>query len=128
MKWNIARKLLLTTALIGLVPASAAVRRVYVYRPWGWGWGWGWHDPYWSYGPYPPAYYHPDQGEVKLDTKAKNAEVFVDGAFAGTAGKLKTMWLQQGPHSVEIREPGGEHFAQQIYVMSGKTTHIHFAG
>jgi len=29
----------------------------------------------------------PNAGQVKLDTKVKDAQVFVDGAYAGTSGK-----------------------------------------
>jgi hypothetical protein len=124
MRRNLVGKLVLAAALMGLLPASAAVRRVWVpvYRPWGY-----WHDPFfYSYGPYygPYGTYHGNLGEVKLDTKVKNAEVFVDGAYAGTAGKLKSMWLQPGAHDLEVRAPEGGRFAQRIYVLTGKTIHL----
>ena len=35
------------------------------------------------YGPVTTSYY-PNSGEVKLDTKVKDAEVFINGAYAGT--------------------------------------------
>ena len=123
MRRNLAGKLVLAAALVGLAPASAAVRGVWV-RPWGYGY---WHDPFfYSYGPYygPYGTYHGNQGEVKLDTKVKDADVFVDGAYAGKSGKLKSMWLQPGAHDLDVRAPNGERFAQRIYVLTGKTIHI----
>jgi len=49
-------------------------------------------DPY----PYPYGYYGYGSatGAVKFDTKVKDAEVYIDGAYARTVGKLKTMYLR----------------------------------
>jgi hypothetical protein len=101
------------------------------YGPgWGWygpGWGWGWYGPGW-YGPYGYAYgydQHSDSGKVKIDTKAKDTEVFVDGGYAGTVKQLKTFRLKAGEHDIELRHPTGESFYQQhINVIEGKTIHI----
>ncbi len=126
MRQHLIGKLILAVALIGVAPANAYSRRVWVpvYRPWGW------YDPFfYGYG-YAPFYYgpygayHSNLGEVKLDTKVKDAEVFVDGGYAGTAGKLKSMWLRPGTHSLEIRAPGGMKYAESIYVVTGKTLHV----
>jgi hypothetical protein len=67
----------------------------------------------------------PNTGEVKLDTKVKSAEVYLNGSLAGTAGKLKSMWLPLGTYNIEIREPGRPPFAQRIYVVAGKTLQLH---
>ncbi len=126
--------LILATALMTLAPlsASAAVRGgfvarrpVYVYRPywgpsWGWGWGgWGWNTPYYS------TYYSNPTGEVKLETKVKDAEVFINGAYAGTTKDNKHMHLRPGNYKIEIRQGGQTAFAQQVYVTEGKTVKLY---
>jgi hypothetical protein len=120
------RMMLIASAALMLLPLTAAARvGIFVgggFAPMGWyGYGYG---PF--YGPYPYGAYYavPNAGQVKLDTKVKAAEVFVNGAYAGTAGKLKTMWMRPGTYSIELRAPGGEQFTEKIYVMAGKTVHV----
>lgn len=76
---------------------------------------------YWGPGPY---YAYPNAGEVKLDTKVKDAQVFINGAYAGTTKDNKTMHLRPGSYNIEIREGGQTPFAQQVYVAAGKTIHL----
>ena len=96
------------------------------YGPgWGWygpGWGWGWYGPYgYGYG----YDYQPNSGKVKIDTKAKDTEVFVDGGYAGTVKQLKTFRLKAGAHDIELRHPNGESFYQQhLNVIAGETIDI----
>ena len=118
--------LILTVALMTLAPmsASAAVRGfVMVGRPY---YG-GYYSPFW--GPYwGPAYYsgyYPNAGEVKLDTKVKDAQVFINGAYAGTTHDNKTMHLRAGTYNIEIKEAGSTHFAERVYVVANKTLHLH---
>jgi hypothetical protein len=88
----------------------------------GWyGYGYG---PF--YGPYGYGAYYgvPNAGQVKLDTHVKDAQVFVNGAYAGTSGKLKTMWMRPGTYTIEMRAPGQPQFAEKIYVVAGKTVHV----
>jgi hypothetical protein len=120
------KKLLLIciTAAMMLAPVAANARRVgVVVAP---SFGWGWYDPYW--GAYPYGYGGYDSasatGGVKFDTKVKEAEVFIDGAYAGTVGKLKTMYLRPGSYNVEVRAAGRPQFDQKIYVVAGKTLHL----
>jgi hypothetical protein len=123
--------LVLFAALMMLVPmsASAAYGRIVVGRPFYGGWyGGGWYAPYW--GPYwGPGYYggsyFPNSGEIKLDTKVKDAQVFINGAYAGTTHENKTMHLRPGSYNIEIREAGQTHFSQKVYVAAGKTLHLH---
>jgi len=122
------KMLLFASAALMLLPLAVAARgRVAVFvgpafAPMGWyGYGYG---PF--YRPYPYGAYYgvPNAGQVKLDTKVKAAEVFVDGAYAGTAGKLKTMWMRPGTYTIELRAPGRAQFAEKIYVVAGKTVHV----
>lgn len=106
--------------------ASAAIRvGVVVGAPVIYGYGPGWYNPYWAayWGP-GPYYAFPNSGEVKLDTKVKDAQVFINGAYAGTTKENKTMHLRPGSYNIEIRENGQTPFAQQIYVAAGKTIHL----
>ena len=122
--------LILGAALMTLAPmsASAAVRGVVVvgrpyyggfYRPF-WGSYWG---PYW--GPYYGYSYAPNSGEVKLDTKVKDAQVFINGAYAGTTHENKSMHLRPGNYNIEIKEGGHTQYAERVYVVAGKTLKLH---
>ncbi len=120
--------LILAASLMTLAPVSApAAVRAFVtvgrphyagfFRPfWGGYWGPGWGQPYFAY---------PASGEVKLDTKVKDAGVFINGAYAGTTHDNKTMRLRPGSYNIEIREAGRPQFAERVYVVAGKTLHLH---
>jgi len=126
------KSLLILAAAVGMLApmsAPAAVRgRVVVGRPY---FGGGWYRPYWGpswgMGPYwGPSYYVDENvGQVKLDTHAKDADVFLNGAYAGTTHDNKTMHLRPGTYNIEIREGGRTEFAQRVYVVRGKTLHLH---
>lgn len=125
--------LILAAAVMTLAPmgASAAGRIVVVGRPF-YG-GFGFYRPYWGayWGPYWNPYYggyyygNPNAGEIKLDTKVKDAQVYINGAFAGTTHQNKTMYLRPGNYNIEIKEGANTPFAQKIYVVAGKTLHLH---
>src|SRR5271170_5988973 len=100
-RWHMKKGLMiLAVALMTLAPVSApAAIRGFVGV--GGGYYGGWYAPFWR--PYwGPAYYggyyygYPAAAQVKLDTKVKNAEVFIDGSFAGTTQQNKTMHLRPG--------------------------------
>jgi len=115
--------LLLAGALIAMAPlgASAAVR-VFVGPP---AFGYGFYGPaYWGPGYAYAPYYYSNTGEVKIDSKVKTAEVFVNGAYAGTVKDNKTMHLRQGNYKIEIHDGGQTTFAENVYVTAGKTMHI----
>lgn len=87
------------------------------YYPWGW-YGPGWYEPY-GYVPNSVA------GKVKIDTKAKDSEVYVDDGYAGTVKQLGTFPLKAGTHDITLRHPDGQSFYQQhIDVIAGKTIDI----
>jgi hypothetical protein len=79
--------------------------------------------------PYP--YYAPDafhygdgRGEIRLTTEPKEAKVFIDGGYAGTGDKLKTLWLDPGAYDLTVSAPGREDFHQRLYVLTGKSLKI----
>jgi len=130
--------LVLAIALVALAPANAWASEHHggfvVVRPyapmfhgpypgplWGPYWGWGpYWEPYWG-----PVYNaHPNTGQVKLDTKVKEAQVFINGAYAGTTHDNKTMYLRPGQYKIEIQEPGHTPFVENVYVVLDKTVHL----
>lgn len=118
------KKLLLIclTAAVMMAPLAAYARPVRVFVGPGYGWGYS----YWGAYPYPYGYYGygPATGAVKFDTKVKDAEVYINGAYAGTVGKLKTMNLRPGSYNIEVRESGQTAFDKKVYVAAGKTLHL----
>lgn len=88
------------------------------------------YDPFfYGFSPIYPGYfngfaYAPNLGEVKLRTPSKTGEVFLNGAYAGTAAKLKSMWLDPGAYNLEVREGGQPIYERKIYVLTGKTLKI----
>jgi hypothetical protein len=121
---------ILAAALMMLAPRSApaAVRGyVVVGRPYYGGFYRPFWGPYWGYDPYfyGPIYAHPNSGEVKLDTKVKDADVFINGSYAGTTKQNKSMYLRPGSYNLDIREAGQTRYAEKIYVVAGKTLHLH---
>lgn len=88
------------------------------------------YDPF--YGPFYYSNYSPymhaamGRGQVRLSTpeKEKNSEVYIDNAYAGTVGKLKSIWLDPGAYDLAVKGADGSSFQQRIYVLSGKTIKI----
>ncbi len=88
-------------------------------------------DPFWSN--YPP-FYHPGyfqgfaygdgKGEVRLRVEPKTADVYLDGAYAGTADRLKSMWLEAGAYDLSVSTKDRAPFRRRIYVLSGKSLKI----
>jgi hypothetical protein len=90
---------------------------------------WGLYDPYWyspfiSPGLYTGFTYGPNMGEIKLTASDKEASVYLDGAYAGTANKLKSIWLEPGAYNLEVRDTGGHSYTRRVYILSGKTLRI----
>jgi hypothetical protein len=104
------------------------------FYPWGWGglglggyyglydpWGYGWYDPY------PPAagYGYYADGALKLKVSPRQAEVYVDGYFAGAVddydGMFQSLRLEPGPHRIEIRLDGYEPLNFEIRIQPDRT-------
>jgi PEGA domain len=101
----------------------------YYYWPYAYPYYWGMAGPYmWPYSdnwslPYPPGSFAQGygRGEVKLDSSAKSAEVYIDGAYAGVAQDLKSIWLDPGAYNLELKAEGYQSYTKRIYVLSGKS-------
>ena len=102
----------------------------YPYGPYGWYtyYSAAFWDPFWgpygSFGYLPNLAYGNDKGEVKLAADPKQAGVYIDGAYAGTADRLKTLWLDPGAYDLSLSYAGRESFHQRIYVLTGKSLKI----
>jgi len=83
----------------------------------------GWYDPWFGPSYYAPVYFAPqiDKGQVNLQTSEKDAEVYLDGAYAGPASKLKSFWLAPGVYQLQVRSNGQTVHEKRIYVLTGKT-------
>jgi hypothetical protein len=119
--------LVLGAFLIMTLPASAAGRfrggivvgPVFgpwrLYAPYAYG-PYGWYEPY-------PAYIS-NVGELKLKTNVKDADVYINGAYAGKAAKLKSIWLRPDAYNIEIRAAGYAPYAERIYLLAGKSWQV----
>src|SRR5689334_24458728 len=86
-------------ALLTLAPVASAQRRVFVRGGFGFGgfYGpayYGWYGPYWGPGWGPYGYYYGggygyNGGQVKIESHAKDALVYVDKGYIGTVEKSK---------------------------------------
>ncbi len=85
------------------------------------------YDPFYGYPAYAYSYTQP-VGKVKIEHAPKNAQVFVNHAFAGTVAESKTLTLTPGNYTIAVKEGSQELFDRRVYVMPGKTTHITAVG
>ena len=112
----------------GLTVGGGYIHRAGGYPYYGYPYSWGYYDPFF------PAFYHPGyfggyvrgpgMGQVKLNTADKLAEVYLNDGYAGTAGDLKSIWLEPGAYNLELRDAEGLSFRRRIYVLSGKTVRV----
>lgn len=126
-RFSVALALAVTGAILLSLPPTASAQRVrqriIIVQP---------VDPFFS-GPYPyhpyPAYnMPPNYGQVKVETKRKDASVYIDGGFAATTDKAKKFALRPGDHDVELRDSEGQSlFHERIAVTVGNTTKLHVA-
>jgi hypothetical protein len=119
------------------VPAPRVYNNYYYYprryHPYGYGsfgLGYFYYDPY-SWYPYDSynyrfrgyGYGYPT-GELRLQVRPRQAEVFVDGYFAGNVddfdGIVQSLRLEEGPYSIEIVAPGYEPIIFNVRIQPGR--------
>jgi hypothetical protein len=78
--------------------------------------------------PYPYAAYgygYPAYGGVRIDLPQRDAEVFVDGYYAGVVdqydGNLQQLNLEPGVHRIEVRAPGWQTLSFDVNIVPGRT-------
>lgn len=119
----------------GLISAGAGFSNLNVYGSWGpayspYGYTSYGYPTYGTY--YGPGYYaHApgfDFGGVRLQLRPRDAQVFVDGYYAGIVddfdGTFQQLRLEQGGHKIEIRMPGFEDLELDVHVQPGRTVTI----
>jgi hypothetical protein len=106
------------------------------YAPYGYGaFGLGYfnYDPYvwpshgWSaWGYYGQQGYGYDIGELRLQVTPRQAEVFVDGYYAGVVddydGAFQALRLESGGYHIEIVAPGYDPLAFDVRISPGQKT------
>ena len=118
-------------------PASAQGRRGRVIVTGGFGYGYRpfFYDPFW--GPYPYYGYgaYPigvrSAGEVRVLATPKQADVFVDGFYAGVVddfdGTFQRLHMTPGGHAVTLHLEGYRTVTQNIYVAPDQTLKLQLA-
>jgi hypothetical protein len=85
----------------------------------------GYHPGYYGYSPTPWQVTRDDFGGVRLRMRPRDAQVFVDGYYAGLVddfdGTFQSLRLAAGGHKIEIRMPGFEDLELDVHVQPGRT-------
>jgi len=97
------------------------------YYPYAYGPYYGYPYGYAPYGPYGYYGYYPGRplGEVHIKSPDTNAEIFINGAFAGRAHDLKRIYLAPGTYNVE-QHIGSDVQKQRIYVLANRSLKLEF--
>ena len=110
----------------------------YAYPPFAFSVGFGWGYPYYGYGyygypgygyGYPGAYpyfgpgFYDPSSSVRLQVMPREAEVYVDGFFAGMVdnfdGTFQRLRVAPGDHEIQVFLPGHRTFSQKVYLQPG---------
>jgi hypothetical protein len=82
------------------------------------------YAPYAPYAQYAPGYGY-DFGGIRLRIRPRDAQVFVDGHYAGLVddfdGSFQQLRLESGGHKIEIHMPGFEDLEMDVHVQPGRT-------
>lgn len=85
------------------------------YDPW-FGPGWGWGSP-WGWGGWRVA---PPEASVRLDVRPRDAQVYVDGYFAGDVdqfdGTFQRLRVPPGQHEIVIHKDGYRSYRERVYM------------
>jgi hypothetical protein len=110
-------------------------RGLYPYGYGAFGLGYFYYDPYRWHPRYSGSVYYQsgiggyrgyDVGELRLDVSPRDAEVWVDGAFAGVVddfdGAFQSLRLEAGGYRIEIVAPGYEPLVFDVRISPGRKT------
>lgn len=91
--------------------------------------GVGQYPPWYPY--YPYWYPHDPAASLRLQVTPREAEVFIDGSYAGTVddfdGSFQRLRLYPGDHTLEVFMPGHHTLTQRLYLQPGKTFSVRAA-
>ena len=121
------------TVFVGGYYYPSFYRASLFYDPWSPG-----YYGYYGYGPYYQVqipiygrgrgYGYDRSGSIRLQVSPRQAEVFVDGYFAGTVddfdGVFQRLNIEPGDHEVQVYLAGYRAFTQRFYLQPGKTFNI----
>lgn len=126
MKRKLALAGLTLSGLLAAVPSAGAYPRVIVRPSFGY---YGYARPFYSWPSTVEVVPMAVTGEVKIDTKSKEALVYVDGGYLGVVRQFKTFDLKPGNHKIELRDAEGEVLlSEKVAVVPGGTTKIDAMG
>lgn len=78
----------------------------------------GWYGDFGGYG------FGYATGELRLEVRPRDAEVYVDGYYAGIVddfdGFLQGLRLEEGPYTIELRAPGYEPIVFDVRIQAGR--------
>ena len=87
------------------------------------GYGYGYGYPYYGYG-----YPYDISASLRVQVTPREAQVFVDGYFAGTVddfdGTFQRLHVEPGDHDLEVFMPGHRSYQQKVYLQPGKTFNV----
>ena len=115
------------TVFVGGYYYPSFYRASLFYDPWYPGY-YGFYGPaYYQYPIYGRGYYE-QSGSVRLQVSPQQAEVFVDGYFAGTVddfdGVFQRLHIEPGEHEVQVYLAGYRPFSQRFYLQPGRSFNI----
>jgi hypothetical protein len=101
---------------------------------WGGGLWWDplWYGPYWGspYYPYWGRGYYDDSAELRLEVRPKEAQVYVDGYYAGIVddfnGVFQRLHVRPGNHELALYLPGYRTMTQNLHLGVGQDSKIKF--
>jgi hypothetical protein len=97
------------------------------YDPW---YGFGYQYPY-GYPPYPYRYSYDPGGEIRVEVTPKQAEVYVDGYYAGIVddfdGVFQRLPVEPSEHEIALYLDGYRTVHQKIYVTPRNTFKLKYA-
>ena len=105
----------------------------YGYPAYGYGYGYGYPGygypgygyPGYGYGGYGYAGSYRAYGGVRIDIAERNAEVYVDGYYAGIVddfdGTFQQLNVEPGPHRIEVRAAGFTPITFDVNIEPGRT-------
>lgn len=77
---------------------------------------------------YPYGYAYDNSASLRLQVSPREAEVFVDGYYAGTVddfdGTFQRLHVEPGDHELEVFMPGHRSYQQKVYLQPGKTFNV----
>jgi len=95
----------------------------WAYDPWYGYYGYPFYGPYLY--PYPYPYYFDPGSSVRVEVKPREAEVYVDGYYAGVVndfdGMFQRLPVYPGDHEIELYLDGYRTVKQHVYTSAGRS-------